>query len=127
MVAPAARLSEMTQNYSAIRAYVPLAYKTFIFRQHIHLTITHLDNALPNQLPRVPDSYATLRSIILSQSETPKVQTVKNHILAEEQIRVAAASSSAIALKTQAKGKNLGAKGKDKGEDKGGERTRRRA
>jgi hypothetical protein len=68
----------------------------------------------------LPDSYSTLRSIILSQSSIPKIQTVKNQILIEEQIRTAAANSTAIALKAQTKGKGTGTKGKGKGKEKKG-------
>src|SRR6202035_5325759 len=67
------------------------------------------------------DCYATLRTVILSHSDALKIQNVKNIILAEAQIRAVAASSTAIALKAQMKGKNLGAKGTEKEKEKGKE------
>src|SRR4051795_5377194 len=53
----------------------------------------------------LPEAYSTLKSILLSQSAAPKIDSVKNSILAEEQVRKATTGATAIALKANVKGK----------------------
>src|SRR3954453_16808115 len=53
----------------------------------------------------LPEAYSTLKSILLSQSTAPKIDSVKNSILAEEQVRMATTGATAIALKANIKGK----------------------
>jgi gag-polypeptide of LTR copia-type/Domain of unknown function (DUF4219) len=63
----------------------------------------------------LPDSYSTLRSILISTNDKPSTTAVKNSILAEERSRQITTTVPSIALKAQAGGR-FGNRGRTGGE-----------